>query len=166
MKEKDLYQVLKESIPYGEIEKREMLIIKVESSKYLDAMKTLKDLKFDLFVDLFGTHYPSTREIEIIVHLYSTYLLKRIRVKCMVPEEDPILPSVYDLWNGADWFERETYDMLGVRFEGHPNLKRILTPPGFNEHPLRKDFHFRGNIPRRRKYHPEDKRFVEGEFWF
>jgi len=166
MKEKDLFQILKESLPHAEIEEREMIIIKVGKEKYLDTLKFLKDLKFDLFIDLFGTHYPATKEIEVIVHLYSTYRIKRIRVKCRVPEDNPVLPSVYNLWKGADWFERETYDMLGVRFEGHPDLKRILTPPGFEDHPLRKDFPFRGKIPRKEKYHPDDKRFIEGEFWF
>lgn len=166
MNGKDLCNFLKSALPFAEVEEREMVIIRVSKEKYFETMKFLKENRFDLFVDLFGTHYPSTKEIEIVVHLYSTYLLKRVRVKCRVAEEEPVLPSLYPLWKGADWFEREAYDMLGVRFEGHPNLKRILTPPGFEDFPLRKDFPFRGKLPRKEKYHPDDKRRIEGEFWW
>ncbi len=167
MSEKDLFKILKDKLPKGvEIDKKETFIIKTPREFYLEVMQGLKALNFDLFLDLFGAHYPSRKELEVIVHLYSTYLIERIRVKCSLPEDNPVIPSIVSLWKGADWFERETYDMFGIRFEGHPNLKRILTPVWFEDFPLRKDFPFRGKERRKERYHPDDKRFNEGEFWW
>jgi len=76
----------------------------------------------------------------IVYHLLSTRHMHRIRIKTRVPEEDPILPSVTSVWAGADWLERETFDMYGIRFDGHPNLRRIYLYEEFVGHPLRKDY--------------------------
>ena len=77
---------------------------------------------------------------EVVYHLYSIPLNHRIRIKVPVSEENCKVPTCIDLWKSADWFERETFDMMGIVFEGHPNLKRLLLFEGFEGHPLRKDY--------------------------
>jgi NADH-quinone oxidoreductase subunit C/D len=96
---------------------------------------------YDLLLDLCGVDFPGRGErFEAVYHLYSIGRKERLRLKVELPEEDPVLPSLVDVWRGADWFEREAYDMFGFRFEGHPNLRRILTHDAFEGHPLRKDY--------------------------
>ncbi|MBM4387682.1 MAG: NADH-quinone oxidoreductase subunit C [Deltaproteobacteria bacterium] len=84
---------------------------------------------------------------EVVYHLRSLSLKQRIRIKVPVEESDAVVPSLYKIWRGVDWFERETYDMFGIKFSGHPNLKRILLYEEFNGHPLRKDYPQRGYQP-------------------
>jgi NADH:ubiquinone oxidoreductase subunit C len=76
----------------------------------------------------------------VVYHLYSLGTGKRVRVKTGVPEDDPVVDTAVDVWKSTDWFEREVYDMFGIRFEGHPNMKRILCHRDFQGHPLRKDY--------------------------
>lgn len=100
-----------------------------------------EDLRFDLFLDVCGVDYLGRDpRFEVVYHLYSIPLNHRIRIKVPVPESEPSLPTCVDLWKAADWFERETFDMMGIVFEGHPNLKRLLLFEGFEGHPLRKDY--------------------------
>ncbi len=75
-----------------------------------------------------------------VYHLFSTTLFHRLRIKCRVPEDDPVIPTVTSVWAGANWLERETYDMYGIRFNGHPDLRRIYLYDEFVGHPLRKDY--------------------------
>lgn len=168
MRDQDLLKRLSDKLPDGAyLEEKEMIVVHVKKESYYNFLKMLKEeFKFDLFIDLCGVHYPARKEIEVVVHLMSTYHFNRIRVRCPLPEENPVISSIVSVWKGADWFEREAYDMLGIRFEGHPNLKRILLPEGFPDFPLRKDFPFRGKKPRHEKYSSRDKRSNEGEFWW
>ncbi len=83
----------------------------------------------------------------VVYHMLSTRLIHRLRVKCRVPEDDPTIPSVTPVWSGANWLERETYDLYGIRFTGHPDLRRIYLYEGFVGHPLRKDYKKRDNQP-------------------
>jgi NADH-quinone oxidoreductase subunit C len=76
----------------------------------------------------------------VVYHLLSTRLIHRLRIKCRVPEDDPAIPSVTPVWAGANWLERETYDLYGIRFTGHPDLRRIYLYDEFVGHPLRKDY--------------------------
>ena len=97
--------------------------------------------KLDMFTDLtcvdrFG-HEP---RFDVVLHLYSLEKKHRVRLYGGVPEEDPLIDTVVPLWPGANWFEREAYDLYGVRFRGHPDLRRILMYPEFVGHPLRKDY--------------------------
>lgn len=78
--------------------------------------------------------------MEVVYHLYSYANRQSLSVKVKTDRESSVVPSVVDLWKGADWNERETYDLLGIHFEGHPNLKRILLPDEWEGHPLRKDY--------------------------
>ncbi len=95
----------------------------------------------------------------VVVHLLSLRHNRRIRLRCRVPDEDvPVIPSLVEIWNSANWYEREAFDLYGILFEGHPDLRRILTDYGFIGHPFRKDFPLIGNVEVR--YDPERGRVV------
>ncbi len=99
------------------------------------------ETRFDLLLDLCGVDYPDRDErFEAVYHLYSLPRGERLRLKVPVGEADPSLPSLIGVWKAADWFEREAYDMFGLTFDGHPNLRRILTHEAFRGHALRKDY--------------------------
>jgi NADH-quinone oxidoreductase subunit C len=91
----------------------------------------------------------NTNRFAVVYHLLSTKKNHRLRVKVFLSEENSILPSVHEIWKGANWFEREAYDLYGVLFEGHPDLRRILTDYGFIGHPFRKDFPLSGHVEMR-----------------
>ncbi|MCL6714325.1 NADH-quinone oxidoreductase subunit C [Pseudomonas sp. R2.Fl] len=99
------------------------------------------------------------RRFAVVLHLLSYQHNQRLRVRCFAPNDDlPVVASVTDLWPGANWFEREAFDLYGIVFEGHPDLRRILTDYGFVGHPFRKDFPLTGNVEVR--YDEEKKRVV------
>jgi len=99
------------------------------------------DEQFDYCVDVTAVHYPQRKdqEFDIVWILYSFEHNQRVRVKAMIKDGDPA-PSVVALWSSANWLERECYDMFGIRFEGHPDLRRILLPDGWKGYPLRKEY--------------------------
>ncbi len=104
-------------------------------------LKSDPALDFKLLLDVCGVDYPGRDErFEVVYHAASLERGHRIRLKVPVREDDPVVPSVYGVWRAADWFEREAFDMFGIRFEGHPNLKRILCHQAFQGHALRKDY--------------------------
>jgi NADH-quinone oxidoreductase subunit C len=97
--------------------------------------------KMEMFTDLTVVDRFSTEpRFDVVLHLYSVSLKQRVRLYAGVPEEDPTLETLVPVWGGANWFEREAYDLYGVRFKGHPDLRRILMYPEFVGHPLRKDY--------------------------
>jgi len=99
------------------------------------------ELAFDFLVDVTAVDYIGTvPRFEVVYHLYSLTKNHRVRLKARVPEEDPRIASLVPLWRGADWLERETWDMYGIRFDGHPDLRRIFLYEEFQGHPLRKDY--------------------------
>jgi len=109
--------------------------------------------RFDLLLDLCGVDYPDREErFEAVYHLYSLPRADRLRLKVPVGEADPALPSLIPVWKAANWFEREAWEMFGLTFTGHPNLRRLLTHEAFQGHPLRKDYD-----PARRWILTEDK---------
>jgi NADH-quinone oxidoreductase subunit C/D len=109
--------------------------------------------RFDMLLDLCGVDFPDREErFEAVYHLYSVPRAERLRLKVRLREEDPVLPSLIGVWKAVDWFEREAFDMFGLRFEGHPNLRRLLCHDGFQGHALRKDYD-----PGRRWILTEDK---------
>ena len=100
--------------------------------------------QFISFVDICGVDYPERRKrFEVVYHLLSPRQNMRVRIRVKTDAESPV-PSVVDVFPGADWFERETYDLYGILFTGHPDLRRLLTDYGFEGHPLRKDFPLTG----------------------
>jgi NADH-quinone oxidoreductase subunit C/D len=118
--------------------------IGVERSHLIDLLRALKEhpeLECDLLLDVCGVDYPDRdRRFDVVYHVGSLSRPHRFRVKVEVGDDDPVLPTAYGVWKAADWFEREVWDMIGVRFDGHPNLRRILTHEAFQGHPLRKDY--------------------------
>jgi len=117
-----------------------------------------KALQFISIIDICGVDYPERAErFEVVYHLLSPHRNARIRVKVATVEGVP-LPSATGIWAGADWFEREAWDMYGILFTGHPDLRRILTDYGFDGHPQRKDFPLTGYVEAR--YDDEAKRVV------
>ena len=113
----------------------------VESSIVGELLTILRDAeKFDYCVDVTAVHYPDReKQFEVVWILYSYDRNERIRVKASYAENESV-PSVTSIWPTANWLEREVYDMFGIRFDGHPDLKRILLPDGWKGHPLRKDY--------------------------
>jgi NADH-quinone oxidoreductase subunit C len=113
----------------------------VDSSILLEVLQVLRDEEeFEYCVDVTAVHYPSRdKPFDVIWILYSFARNERIRVKAMIADGES-LPSSVAIWPTANWLEREVYDMFGIRFDGHPDLKRILLPDGWKGHPLRKDY--------------------------
>ncbi|HJQ83845.1 MAG TPA: NADH-quinone oxidoreductase subunit C [Candidatus Binatia bacterium] len=119
-------------------------VIVVPRDRVADALRTLRDhadTRFDQLSDLTVVDYLGrTPRFEVVYQLYSVALAHRVRVKVSVGEDDPVVPTATALWKSADWAEREAWDMFGIRFAGHPDLRRILMYPEFEGHPLRKDY--------------------------
>ncbi|HTX99376.1 MAG TPA: NADH-quinone oxidoreductase subunit C [Bacteroidota bacterium] len=111
-------------------------IVKVATS-----VRDIPSLAFDLVIDVLGVDFnrPGDR-FEVVYILYSTTHKRHLRLKVAVEEEHPAVPSVTSVWPGANWHERETFDMFGIRFEGHPDMRRLYMPEEFEYYPLRKDF--------------------------
>jgi NADH-quinone oxidoreductase subunit C len=128
---------------------RDNLRVTVAPTVLHGALAVLKhDCGFDMLVDLTAAdylHYPNARDrFGLHYALLNTASGERLYVKAFLNEPDLTIPSVFDLWKGADWMEREVFDMFGIVFEGHPDLRRILMPPEFTAFPLRKDYPLRG----------------------
>lgn len=116
----------------------------------VEACRFLKvNHKFDMLADLCGCDRGPEEEprFEVNYHLFSTSHYNRLRLKVLLSEEDPTVRTVTGVWKTANWHERETYDLLGIIFEGHPDLRRILLPSDFDGHALRKDYPLRGYEP-------------------
>ncbi len=116
----------------------------VPREKLIEVCRVLRDdpeLHFDMLVDVTAVDYLGRApRFEVVYHLYSLTRNHRIRIKVALEEHDPRLPSLVPLWAGADWLERETWDLYGIVFEGHPDLRRIYLYEEFHGHPLRKDY--------------------------
>ena len=124
--------------------------IVVPRESITDACTFLKDEQgFDMLADLCGCDRGPEEDprFEVNYHLFSTKHHNRLRLKVLLSEDDPHVPTVTTLWKTADWHERETFDLLGVIFDGHPDLRRILLPSDFDGHALRKDYPLRGYEP-------------------
>jgi len=115
----------------------------VAADALVDVCRHLRDdpgLAFDCLSNLSGVDYPKREVIQVVYHLFSYRLRHAFVVKVDARRDDPRVPTLTGLWNSADWMEREVFDLLGVVFEGHPDLRRILMPEDWPGHPLRKDF--------------------------
>jgi NADH-quinone oxidoreductase subunit C len=145
------------------------LTLVVRSEDYLEVAKTLRDepsLGFEQLIDLCGVDYSdydnATWEgprFAVVSHLLSVQHNWRLRLRVFASEDGyPLVASVTPIWNSANWFEREAFDLFGILFDGHDDLRRILTDYGFIGHPFRKDFPVSGNVEMR--YDPEQKRVI------
>ena len=150
------------------IEHGEVTVL-IAPDDYLEAMQMLRDApgcRFDQLLDLCGLDYSAYRDgawegrrFAVVVHLLSVELNQRLRVRAFCADDDfPVLPSVYRIWTVANWYEREAFDLYGIVFDGHEDLRRILTDYGFIGHPFRKDFPVTGHVEMR--YDAERQRVV------
>ncbi len=151
------------SIALGEV------TVQVAARDYHAAALVLRDApgcQFEQMVDLCGVDYSEYGSAVhegprfcVVVHLLSVSLNQRVRLKVFAPDDDmPVVESINDIWNAANWFEREAFDLFGVVFEGHDDLRRILTDYGFIGHPFRKDFPTTGHVEMR--YDAEQARVI------
>jgi NADH-quinone oxidoreductase subunit C len=145
------------------------LTITVGADDYLGAAKTLRDdasLKFEQLIDLCGVDYSGYKDEPldgprycVVSHLLSVTLNWRVRLKVFAPDDDvPTVMSLTEVWSAANWFEREAFDLFGIIFDGHLDLRRILTDYGFIGHPFRKDFPVSGYVEMR--YDSDQKRVI------
>ena len=145
------------------------ITITVKAADYLAVAKSLRDdpaLRFEQLIDLCGVDYSSYKDQPwdglrfcVVSHLLSISHNWRVRLKVFCPDDElPAVESLNDIWNSANWFEREAFDLYGILFEGHADLRRILTDYGFIGHPFRKDFPTSGHVEMR--YDAEQKRVI------
>ncbi len=143
--------------------------VEVAAEHYLETAHILRDhpdLRFEQLIDLTGVDYSTYGEgawdglrFAAVCHLTSLSRNWRLRLRVFATDDGfPVLPSLVQLWNSANWYEREAFDLYGIHFEGHPDLRRILTDYGFVGHPFRKDFPISGHVEMR--YDPEQRRVV------
>ena len=145
------------------------ITIVVKSNDYLSAMRVLRDhadTRFEELIDLCGVDYSTYGDgiwegprFAVVSHLLSMQHNWRVRVRVFAPDDEvPVVASLNDIWASANWYEREAFDFFGILFEGHNDLRRILTDYGFIGHPFRKDFPVTGYVEMR--YDPEQKRVI------
>lgn len=145
------------------------ITIECKASDLLTVCTTLRDhpeLRFEQLMDLCGVDYADYGDgiwgglrFAVVYHFLSVSLNQRVRLKVFAADDDfPVLPTLVELWPAANWFEREAFDLYGIMFEGHPDLRRLLTDYGFVGHPFRKDFPMIGNVEMR--YDPEQQRVI------
>lgn len=135
-----------------------MEVIPASLPSFIEFLKSNRNCKFSTLVDITAVDYPTAeKRFEVVYHFLSMYMNHRIRVKALVAE-DEVVPSVCEVHPSANWFEREVFDMYGIMFSDHPDLRRILTDYGFRGYPLRKDFPTTGYTECR--YDEEAKRVV------
>lgn len=147
-------EIVREAYPSEVKETREFrgqvsVTLKKENIKdIMRYLRTSPELYFDFLRDLCGVDYLGKKEprFEVVYHLYSMKHRHMIRIKAEVPENDSYIDSVVGIWRGADWHERECYDMFGITFNGHPDLRRILLPEDWEGHPLRKDYQLKSDL--------------------
>jgi NADH-quinone oxidoreductase subunit C len=146
-----LVSKVKEKFPESTLDAstfREEVTLHLRAEDILPICRLLHDdpeLSFDYLTDLCGVdHYPHEPRFQIVYHLCAMKKRRRLRLKVFLPDGPPRIASVVSVWNAANWLEREAFDMFGITFLGHPDLRRILLTPDWEGHPLRKDYPLRG----------------------
>jgi NADH-quinone oxidoreductase subunit C len=168
-----LENVLGDALAHSSSRLGELTLV-VKPQHYETAMRTLRDhpdCRFEQLIDLCGMDYSGygdgaglnqggdSARFAVVVHLLSVANNQRVRVRVFCPDDDlPVVASMVEIWPAANWFEREAFDLYGIVFEGHPDLRRILTDYGFIGHPFRKDFPISGNVEMR--YDPTQQRVI------
>ncbi len=156
-------KILTAKIALGEV------TVEVRPEDWLEVCRRLRDepqLAFDMLIDLCGVDYSAYkdgawqgRRFAVVLHLNSVVRNHRLRLRTFCADNDfPVLASLVEIWPAANWFEREAFDLFGIVFEGHPDLRRLLTDYGFIGHPFRKDFPLSGHVEMR--YDPQLKRVI------
>jgi NADH-quinone oxidoreductase subunit C len=163
-----LENVLGEALQQSFVRLGELTLV-IKPQHYAATMRTLRDhpdCRFEELIDLCGMDYSGYGDgvwegarFAVVLHLLSMSNNQRVRVRVFCPDDDlPVVASMVDIWPSANWFEREAFDLFGIVFEGHPDLRRILTDYGFIGHPFRKDFPLSGNVEMR--YDPTQQRVI------
>jgi NADH-quinone oxidoreductase subunit C len=156
-------KITKLDVDFGEI------TIECKADDFIAVCTQLRnhaELQFEQLIDLCGVDYSDYADGQwqgakyaVVLHLLSVSLNQRVRLKVFAQDDDfPVLPTLVDVWPAANWYEREAFDLFGIMFENHPDLRRILTDYGFVGHPFRKDFPMIGNVEMR--YDPEQQRVI------
>lgn len=130
-------QLFDVSEPYG------LLTFSTTKDKIINVLTFLKQngsINFNFLTDITAVHYPEKNQIAVVYHLHSMVSGIRVRVKAFLHENDPVIATAATLWDSANWMERETYDFFGVKFEGHPDLRRILNMDDLGVHPMLKQY--------------------------
>ncbi|MGV3545723.1 MAG: NADH-quinone oxidoreductase subunit C, partial [Pedobacter sp.] len=130
-------QLFDVSEPYG------LLTFSTVKDKVIEMLSFLKEngrINFNFLTDITAVHYPEKEQIAVVYHLHSMVSGIRVRLKVFLSEKDPRIATATVLWNGANWMERETYDFFGVKFEGHPDLRRILNMDDLGVHPMLRQY--------------------------
>jgi NADH-quinone oxidoreductase subunit C len=149
------------------VERLGEITVEVKAADYLAVARRLRDQHgFEQLIDLCGVDYGAYADkpregprYASVVHLLSVQKNWRLRLRAFCPDDEfPVMPTLIPLWPSANWFEREAFDLFGIIFEGHPDLRRILTDYGFIGHPFRKDFPLSGHVEMR--YDPEQRRVI------
>jgi NADH-quinone oxidoreductase subunit C len=159
---------LGESAKSVTVDRGEITVV-VPANGLAGLMRALRDrpeLRFEMLIDICGVDYSAYGDgawegprFAAVYHLLSLAQNRRLRVRVFAPDDDfPVVPSVIDVWPAANWFEREAFDLYGIVFDGHPDLRRLLTDYGFVGHPFRKDFPLSGHVEMR--YDPEQGRVI------
>jgi NADH-quinone oxidoreductase subunit C len=124
---------------------RSELTLAVDKDDVVPALRALQAAGYDFFEDMTAVDwYPSIPRFQLSYHILSHEYKERIRLRAMLDEADPTVESITSIWQGANYFEREVFDLFGIRFAGHPNMRRILMPDDWQGHPLRKDYPVEG----------------------
>ena len=159
-----LFDAIKDLNP---LERLGEITVEVQAADWTSVARRLRDQHgFEQLIDLCGVDYGAYADVPregprfaVVLHLLSVKANVRLRVRAFCPDDElPVIASLVDVWPAANWFEREAFDLFGIVFEGHPDLRRILTDYGFVGHPFRKDFPLSGHVEMR--YDPEQKRVV------
>ena len=146
MNTKEIFEKLQEKfgqpvLKYEEPTGDPFVVIELKAiAEIMTFLKDTPELSFDSLMSLSGLDYPEN--LTVVYHLFSTRHSHKIVLKVSVPKGSHFVPTVSHVWPTADWYEREAYDLLGIKFEGHPNLIRILMPDDWSGHPLRKDYKY------------------------
>jgi NADH-quinone oxidoreductase subunit C len=149
------------------VERLGEITVEVRAGDYLRTAERVKtEFGFEQLVDLCGVDYGAYADkpwegprFAVVVHVLSIRHNRRLRMRAFCPDDEfPVLPSLIEIWPAANWFEREAFDLFGIMFEGHPDLRRILTDYGFVGHPFRKDFPLSGHVEMR--YDPDARRVI------
>jgi NADH-quinone oxidoreductase subunit C len=164
-----LHDAIRNALNLTPTERLGELTLEVDAKSYRSVALQLRnhpDIRFEQLIDLCGVDYQTYGDrprqggrFAVVSHLLSVSYNWRLRLRCTCPDDEfPLLPSLIEVWPSVNWYEREAFDLFGIVFDGHPDLRRILTDYGFIGHPFRKDFPISGHVEMR--YDPELKRVV------
>ena len=140
------------------VRKQDETTLVLEAARTKEVLRFMKaDRGFNYLVDISSAHWPDEGRIDVVYQVRSLTTREQVRVRAALPVEDPTIETVCDIWRTANWLEREVYDLMGVQFLGHPDLRRIMMPEDFEGYPLRKEYPMEGDDEWRNYLSPEDR---------